>query len=75
MIYPSLLPYVFSSFRSGVNTIKPVITVIIAENRNEEAACSLYKRETAADDSMNKPSKMSIRLKTLAIILKLIINS
>ena len=35
----------------------------------------VIEKETPADISMNKPSTMSSRLKTLAIILKLIINS
>ena len=74
MIYPSFFPYTFSSFRRGVNTIAPVAIVISAEKKNEVAACSWYIWDTAAETSMNNPSKMSSRLNTRAIILKLIIN-
>jgi hypothetical protein len=54
-----------------VKTRIPETIVIIPEKSNE--AGSLYKNETAAEISMDKPSIINTRLKTLAIILKLII--
>ena len=57
-----------------MNTITPVTIVISAEYKKDDAAASLYICDIPAETSMNNPSKMSMRLKTLAIILKLIID-
>jgi hypothetical protein len=73
IIYPSLFPEILSSFLSGVNTMTPVKMVISEEYIREEVACSSYKNDTPADNSIKRPSTISIRLKTLAIMRKLTI--
>jgi hypothetical protein len=55
-----------------VKTRTPVTVVIIPERISDE--CSPYTIETTAEISMKSPSITSTRLKTLAMILKLIIQ-